>query len=316
MPTYSIVIPVFNAERYLESCIESVLSQKSAYAYEVILINDGSTDQSPQICDRYAQQSSCVKVIHQVNQGVSAARNAGISVAKGMYLLFLDADDYWDSCFLQTLDTVTSQSPDLIEFGYCLFCDDVVYAPDLPAVEASGITGIAYLEAHNNVNCMPIVSSCAAAFRRQFLKNYDLQFPLGVTYGEDFDFHMHCLKYAKSVSSIDEPLYWYRINEASATHTPTVKKIGDMLSACARMYRLFPYSMLANYYCMKIIHIATLTRKDAKQLNGMLWKNRDILWHASGRSARIARVLYKLLGWYYASRLIQFGVNVRYAKKG
>ncbi|MDD5955224.1 MAG: glycosyltransferase, partial [Firmicutes bacterium] len=77
-PVYSIVIPVYNAEKYLESCVQSVLNQSTESAFEVILVNDGSRDGSGAICDRLAQQDKRFHVIHQVNQGVSAARNAGI----------------------------------------------------------------------------------------------------------------------------------------------------------------------------------------------------------------------------------------------
>ena len=92
IPTYSIVIPVYNAEKYLDGCMQSVLMQRSGSKYEIILVNDGSVDRSAELCDRYAAQLPCVKVIHQTNQGVSAARNAGISASNGRYILFLDAD--------------------------------------------------------------------------------------------------------------------------------------------------------------------------------------------------------------------------------
>jgi len=316
MPTYSIVIPVYNAEKYLESCVNSVLTQHSASSYEVILVNDGSLDKSPRICDRLAATVSCVKVIHQENQGVSAARNAGIAAAAGTYILFLDGDDCWDPCLLQTLDEILPQQPDMIEFGYQTFGNQPAQITVLPAVSASGETGIAFFEAHKEINTMPIASSCTAAFRRQLLEAHNIRFPEGVSYGEDFSFHMHCLKCAKSVVSIPEPLYQYRMNAQSATHTLTVRKMRDMLLACAGMYRLFPCAMLANYYCMKILNLDRLSRKEAEELYGLLRENRDILRHVSGGKMRITRMLYSVLGWYQTSRLIQFCLRARNAQKG
>ena len=88
-PAISIIIPVYNAEKYLRRCIDSVLSQ-SFTDFELILVDDGSTDSSPQICDEYASQDSRVKVIHKANGGVSAARNDGLDIAKGEYVTFIE----------------------------------------------------------------------------------------------------------------------------------------------------------------------------------------------------------------------------------
>lgn len=314
MPIYTVVIPVYNAEKYLEQCVDSVLEQ--AASCEIILVNDGSVDASPEICDRYAQQYPCVKVIHQANQGVSAARNAGIAAAEGAYILFLDGDDYWDDSLLQKLEAHLARNPDLIEFGYQYFDGHTDHKPTLPAVEAVGMTGMAYFEAHKAQGCLPIGSSCTAAFRRQLLQDHGIRFCVGVTYGEDLDFHMHCLKYAEAVASIHEALYYYRRNEASATRTPTVKKMRDMLTACVKMYRLFPCAMFANYYCMKILNLERLPRSDAKQTYDILRENRDILRHVSGGKMRLICMLYRFFGWYGAARLVQAGLRARYTEKG
>lgn len=93
---FSIIIPVYNVEMYIEECLSSVLNQTFP-DYEILLIDDGSTDLSGKICDRFASKYQCVRVIHQENKGQAQARNLGISFAKGEYLLFLDADDYWIS---------------------------------------------------------------------------------------------------------------------------------------------------------------------------------------------------------------------------
>ena len=164
--TYSVVIPVYNAGEYLESAIQSVLKQRTQLDFEIILVDDGSTDQSPQLCDRFAEELPCVKAIHQVNQGVSAARNAGIAAASGVYVLFLDGDDCWDERLLQLLDQQIPQQPDIIEFGYQKFGTDENHTPVLPAVETTGMTGMEYFDAHKKMNVMPIASSCTAAFRR------------------------------------------------------------------------------------------------------------------------------------------------------
>lgn len=100
----SIVIPVYKVEKYLKRCIESVLSQTYKY-YELILVDDGSPDDSPKICDEYASSYENITVIHKENMGVSAARNSGIEVAKGKYITFIDSDDFVDEIFLEVLKT-------------------------------------------------------------------------------------------------------------------------------------------------------------------------------------------------------------------
>ena len=311
--TYSVVIPVYNAGEYLESAIQSVLKQRTQLDFEIILVDDGSTDQSPQLCDRFAEELPCVKAIHQVNQGVSAARNAGIAAASGAYVLFLDGDDCWDERLLQLLDQQIPQQPDIIEFEYQKFGTDENHTPVLPAVKTAGMTGMEYFDAHKKMNVMPIASSCTAAFRRQLLEDGGIRFPTDLSYGEDFDFHMQCLKRAEVVVSIPEVLYWYRMNEQSATHTLTVKKMRDMILSCVKMYRTFPSALFANYYCMKILSMEKLSRADAAQLKDLLRENRDILQLVSGRKMRVIRILYQILGYYQASRLVRRLLDLKQA---
>lgn len=98
-PAISIIIPVYNADKYLRRCIESVLSQ-SLTDFELILVNDGSIDTSPQICDEYASKDTRVQVIHKANGGVSSARNDGLDIAKGEYITFIDSDDWVENGYL------------------------------------------------------------------------------------------------------------------------------------------------------------------------------------------------------------------------
>ena len=101
-PLISVIVPVYNVEKYLRTCVDSILVQ-SYSALEVILIDDGSTDGSPQICDQYAQQDPRIQVIHQKNAGLSAARNAGIDICRGEYLTFIDSDDFIHERFVELL---------------------------------------------------------------------------------------------------------------------------------------------------------------------------------------------------------------------
>lgn len=111
----SVIVPVYNVEKYLTQCIESVLKQ-TYHMLELILIDDGSTDQSGEICDRYASVDERVQVFHQANKGRSAARNAGMQAAKGEYLMFVDSDDWIDETCLETVWAVTDEGTELVVF--------------------------------------------------------------------------------------------------------------------------------------------------------------------------------------------------------
>ena len=94
-PFFSIIIPVYNVEQYLRECVESILMQ-SCDDYEIILVDDGSSDKSGKICDKYSEKNNKIKVVHKENGGLSSARNAGIKIAIGKYIIFIDSDDYYD----------------------------------------------------------------------------------------------------------------------------------------------------------------------------------------------------------------------------
>ena len=115
----SVIIPVYNAEPYLARCIDSVLAS-ACVGFEIILVNDGSTDRSPEICSGYAEQDSRVRFVSQENQGVSAARNRGLGEALGEWVVFLDADDFISDDFLDMVARPEYQDKDLILFRFAV----------------------------------------------------------------------------------------------------------------------------------------------------------------------------------------------------
>jgi glycosyltransferase involved in cell wall biosynthesis len=119
MPFLSVIIPIYNVELYLSRCIESVLNQ-SFKDLEMILVDDGSPDKCPTICDEYAKRDERVKVIHKKNGGLSSARNAGIEIAVGEYLTFLDSDDAWAEDKLKDIIIKLKENPaDFLAFSSC-----------------------------------------------------------------------------------------------------------------------------------------------------------------------------------------------------
>lgn len=125
MPFLSIIIPVYNKGQYLNKCIQSIVNQ-SLTDWEIILVDDGSTDSSSSICDQWSVQDARIKVIHQKNAGVSTARNEGMKLARGEYMQFTDADDWWDVDAFQTLHQEIKyyNTPDLLIFGFTKITKD------------------------------------------------------------------------------------------------------------------------------------------------------------------------------------------------
>ena len=121
MPTFSVIVPVYKVEPYLDECIQSILNQ-TYKDFELILVDDGSPDKCPQICDSYAALDNRVKVIHKPNGGVTSARNAGVQSAIGEYLVFVDGDDFIGETLLEKLSYVLYEHPvDMVAFGYTDF---------------------------------------------------------------------------------------------------------------------------------------------------------------------------------------------------
>ena len=185
---FSVIIPVYKVEQYLNQCVDSVLNQ-SFKDFELILVDDGSPDNCPKICDDYAKKDARVKVIHQQNGGQACARNTGLSYAVGMYIIFLDSDDYLiDSTALEKINDKTVAEPDVILYGYRkLFESDGSFSTpvcNFPEV-VRGISPAAYL---NELLLSGSYSGTAwcKAIRTMFLKDNDIEFKPGLI-SEDHD---------------------------------------------------------------------------------------------------------------------------------
>lgn len=187
---FSVIIPVYNVEKYLHQCVDSVLEQ-TYENYEVILVDDGSPDNCPAICDEYQKKDGRVKVIHKENGGLSEARNFGINLSEGTYLLFLDSDDYWDDCralekLYCILKTATVKT-DIVIFqakllypGGSLRPDEGVFSEKFNFMEPE--ESLRYL----SENGLLIGSACSKVVRREFLLDNKLFFKVGVK-SEDID---------------------------------------------------------------------------------------------------------------------------------
>lgn len=230
--TISIIIPVYNVEQYLEQCLESVV-QQTVKPSEVILINDGSTDNSRDICEKYCKKYHYFYLFNQKNYGQAVARNVGIKLSKMEYILFVDSDDYVSSKLVETVKKGINES----RYDMYLFSANIQY--DIPNGEPKYsfirleecnnvvLSGKEYLQRTYPVRHIETVYQ--AAYRRSFILENDLFFPEGI-YFEDSLFSLKTLLNANRVLAVEEKLYVRRYREGSTISSEmSIKKAYDLM---------------------------------------------------------------------------------------
>ena len=217
MDLVSVIVPVYNVEKYLNRCVDSILEQ-TYENLEIILVDDGSTDNSGKICDYYRKKDTRVVVIHKTNGGLSDARNSGIDIAKGDYLCFVDSDDYVDKIFIQTL-----------------YCNLHQYETSISAVNLSYFDDNNSYRNLNNVNGEPEILSESDSIRVLFTNdkycNYawnklykselfeGIRYPVGKKM-EDLGTTYLLIEKARKIVYNPKPLYYYYQRSDSILHKP------------------------------------------------------------------------------------------------
>lgn len=210
--TISVIVPIYNAEKFLHYCIDSILNQ-SFVDFEILLVNDGSTDNSGKICDKYAEKDTRVKVIHKQNGGVSSARNAGIEAAKGEYICFVDSDDYLESNYLKELVETKRKYADYDNI-WCGFQTVEDYnGKNKEAVIAKNDTGISCYSLEDIMILHERwleASPCNKLFDKGIIINNKIKFPDDLSLGEDLLFNFEYLDCSEGkIVVINKPLYNY-----------------------------------------------------------------------------------------------------------
>lgn len=224
----SIIIPVYNVKQYLDDCMSSVLNQTHTNI-EVLLIDDGSTDGSGELCDVYAQTDSRVRVVHQMNKGQAAARNCGIASAKGKYITFVDSDDYIDRTMVDTLLEY------FVESGFVM-CQKTKVDADGNSISAVQYQkkcdcirkNVYFRRLRNNPDYIVVWGKL---FARHLFQ--DIRFLEGIQY-EDEEIMPQLVHLSKEICIVDKPLYFYRIRENSTMTKPFSKKSLDIITVCEK----------------------------------------------------------------------------------
>ena len=217
-PAISIIIPIYNAELYLKSCVYSIISQPYQ-DFEIILVNDGSLDKSGEICDELAQQDNRIKVIHKKNTGVSASRNAGIKEASGKWITFVDADDELLSDAINIFAKYADDKYDLIEFAHSIIKNNRNISPERPKNKRTTNKKDFYSQFfiypwyayHGYVY--------AKLYKKEIIDYYKILFAEDIYYKEDGLFVCQYVAHCKNILQSTETVYKYYIRENSAVDT-------------------------------------------------------------------------------------------------
>lgn len=203
---YSIIVPVYNAEQTIERCINSVLSAK-VENYELILVDDGSTDNSSHICKEYAAENSIIRYVHKTNEGVSSARNDGLRLATGEWILFLDSDDYFLSQWQETCDRFTQNAQvDMVIFPFYIRNDHSEILTESKICSGTSKCEIAGIVSRE-IKGMRLNSPYAKLFFRETIERYKLHFPEELAIGEDLVFTFSYALRATSIAVNNIPFY-------------------------------------------------------------------------------------------------------------
>lgn len=221
-PLISIIIPIYNVEKYLDKGIRSVLSQ-TYDNIEVILVDDGSPDDSGSICDVHAKNDRRIRVIHKENGGVSSARNAGLDIAKGAYIMFIDGDDWVDADHVEYLMSLCRKSGAPMSMSYGIHASSKGSHGTVQDKQkiVSGIDMAADLLYHKTV-----IGSYNKLFKRELIYGNNVRFKENLFIGEGFNFIVMCAQLSERVATGNRKTYYYRLdNEESAMTKFNIKKI-------------------------------------------------------------------------------------------
>lgn len=295
LPKVSIIIPVYNVEKFLDRCMQSVLKQ-TLKEIEIILVDDGSPDNCPAMCDEYAQKDARVKVIHKKNAGLGYARNSGIEVATGEFVAFVDSDDFVDKRMYKRL-YATAKNKDL-DTCFCGFCrhyttgkldckvevSEDSYFISRKEVDSFLLDMVAPLPSyHSDVKYM--MSACKALYKKALLNHYKIRFcSERVFVSEDLLFHLDYLPRAERVGFISEHLYYYCVNgTVSLTNTYSRAKFEKnkifLDEVKHKLSLLFPENVYMNRYyrlCFLYLRVSLHQELHSKNIREKASKRRIV----------------------------------------
>lgn len=253
----SVIVPVYNVETYLEECLDSI--QNQTYTdFEVLLVNDGSTDRSKAICERYCKENRRFHLLNQENQGLSAARNTGVAVSRGEFIVFVDSDDMILANYLETLMHYMREDVDIVESQFTVSNEEFLaksFKEPSILFEGNSQEAVKIFPKHVlNVNAV------TKLYRRSIVEA--VPYIDGVIF-EDVYCGIGMLKYIRKIIKIDYKGYYYRQHQASIMHRTFTPKNLDIFTVSDQLIDLYSdREELLPYIGSFLVHVATMHYQD------------------------------------------------------
>lgn len=249
-PLLSVIVPIYNGEHTVEKCLNSILAVDGNY--EIIIINDGSIDNTAELLKHYRKNSK-VRIYNKKNQGVSAARNDGLSFAKGEYVTFVDCDDYVNDTFITTIfRNINLEKSDLYIYKY-KSADGASISANVDVNLSSSkerIISNTFFLTNSQFMEFSLRTVWGKVIKKQIISSYNIQFPVNISFGEDMLFMLYVYAHANSIRFINQYIYnYYFLNELSATnkYKPNIgeitlmqkRNIDTWLKKCNQSYSFY-----------------------------------------------------------------------------
>ena len=252
MPEISVIVPVYKAEQYLERCVKSILEQ-TYQNFELILVDDGSPDNSPSLCDEWAKNDNHIYVIHKENGGASSARNAGLKIAKGNWIAFADSDDWLDRTALKTLYDLANQYNVPMAIGGMRVVQKYTDASIVMKQNAKVLSNADLMSRFFRLNGEPDTHSvCATLIRRDILEDYHF---IEGKMNEDVEACYYLARKCEGAVYTSKPVYFYFKNVEGVTNSGFSKKKLDLLDVWDIVQKQVLQYTPEYAYALSLIHI-------------------------------------------------------------
>lgn len=321
MLKFSVIVPVYNVENYLKRCVDSLLAQNYK-DYEIILVDDGSPDKCPKICDEYAKKNEKIIVIHKKNGGLSSARNEGIKIAKGDYLIFVDSDDFWrgENALKEISENLNKSRADV------LFFNNIDFSCVTKKERKLNKPINCDLIKNNNKNTVLKYlfnerqfpgAAWVTVTKTDFIKTQKIYFTEGIK-AEDVDWLLNVFLNAKSFDAIDSYFYIYlKYRDGSITGTANLKSIEDIIYIIDKWTNIIlekkydfirdsVYGYLSHHYICAILIINNLVDVNKNSAIEKLNKYKYLLKYNNSIVGKIINKFVNVFGLKTTSYMLGF----------
>lgn len=314
---FSIIIPCYKVEKYLSECVDSVLNQ-TYNDFEIILVDDGSPDRCPKMCDEYAKKDTRVHVIHQKNAGIACARNAGVATAQGEYVICLDSDDFLiNNLILSEIEEKTQSNPDVVMFGYKKYFEsEGSWGADVCA-NIGDSRSVGDIVKTMLLNSSYIATTWTKAIRRELLVENRVSFRPSMVSGEDVDWYLNVLCHTKKIECLSKVCLAYRQRPDSISHNPKIQSLDDFIWILENWPNRIKEQVkdvdlksalmnaMAYYLANTMVLYSSYSAKVTKPFKERFKKQMYLFQYAISSRALTVKIFYNLLGFAMTINLLK-----------